>query len=129
MSDEKKSIEFDGLEIPIQKVKPRRTGKDLQAIADDLGISPFEILLHAAAGNYEQLGYSAPTIERMTPDGDKYLENILPCSLRIAAAKEAAQYLHPKKRAIEHSGNADEPINLNFEGSILDLIKFARSKT
>lgn len=134
MTDEKEtnviSLDLEGAkaEIPVRQLaKGRRSSKDLQSIADEVGVCPFTILLQAAAGDYEALGYSDSHVQKRTPAGDAYMEEILPASLRIAAAKEAAQYLHAKKRAVELSGdNEKDPINLQFNGDVVELIKLAR---
>ena len=128
MSDEVKTVKIgddEGEEIPLKYLSGnRRKGKDLTALADEIGVSPFEILLNAAAGNWRALGYDSPTTTKMSPNGTYEVE-ILPIELRLMAAKEAAQYLHPKKRAVEHSGSDDAP-PIKFEGSHVDLVKLAR---
>jgi len=129
MSDKNPSItiELEGnvTEIEMRKLSGnRRKGKDLIQLADEIGVSPFEILLHAAAGNWRELGLAGPTITKFGPNGSYEVE-ALPIELRIHAAKEAAQYLHPKKKAIEHSGS-DEGPPVQFQGSLIDLIKLAR---
>ena len=68
---------------------PAKTGKDrsrIKALLDDMHCDPFVILAHIALGNATELNLDAP-IEV----GD-----------RKDAAKELANYLAPKLRAIEH---------------------------
>lgn len=66
-----------------------QTRRDANAIADRLGCDPFEILVHFAKGDADALGYDGGTI---------------PPDMRLQAAKEASQYLYPKRKAVEHSG-------------------------
>lgn len=133
MSDEvsKSTIISDdnwGLEeIPLKFLTSnRRKGKDLIVLADELGVSPFEILLHAAAGHWRELGYDSPTVTKMTPQGSYEVE-LLPIELRLMAAKEAAQYLHPKKKAIEHSGSEDGP-PIKIIGTTDELVERVRAR-
>lgn len=106
-----------------------RSSRKLTTIAEEMGICPFTMLLHAVAGNYQAFGYDKPTIIKMSKDG-VYEEEVLPVPLRLMAAKEAAQYLYPKKKAIEISGAEDAtPVKMQYEGSIIDLINIARGKT
>lgn len=129
MSDDKiRMIKIGDAEIPVQhKTKIRKSSKDLQAVADELGVSPFEILLHAASGNWEALGYAEGSRVVIGKNG-AFEQDILTPEIRINAAREAAQYLHAKKRSVEVSGNQDEPLNLKFEGSVFDLLKLARGE-
>lgn len=129
MSDEKlPTVKFEDLEIPITPInKKRRSSRGLQEIAEEAGVNPFEILLHAAAGDWEALGYTHPTRIITTKGGGSYEEDILTPEIRIGAAKEAAQYLYPKLRSVEVSGDSEkDPIGFEFKGSILDLVKLAR---
>jgi len=119
-------IRVGDTEIPFRTIeKGRRKGKDLSLVADEIGVNPFEILLYAAGGLWQELGLTSPTITKVSAQGNEYEVEALPIELRIAAAKEACQYLHPKKRAIEHSGSDDAP-PIKFDGSYADLVKLAR---
>lgn len=133
MSDTKEvlTIEDENGEKDHFKIKylttNRKKGKDLNILADELGVQPFEILLRAAAGDWRGLGYSSGFETKYTANGTAYEVDILPIDLRIAAAKEAAQYLHPKKRAIEHSGS-DELPPIRVEGTTDAIIERVRSR-
>jgi len=119
---------IDGIEIKYVQ-KQRRTNKELTQVADEMGIDPFIILLQAASGDYKAFGYESATITKMGKDGQTYEEDVIPVGLRVAAAKEATQYLYPKKRAIEVSGDPlGGPVRLQYEGSIVELIRTARGK-
>lgn len=76
---------------------------DAQALADRLGVDPLEILLHAASNNYKELGYDSAIQTKLVGE-NAITEDTIPVSIRVQAAKEAAQYLYPKRKAIEHSG-------------------------
>lgn len=71
--------------------------------AHELGIDPFEILLLFAAERYEALGYSERTTSKETQDGKVYEIWTISPEMRLQAAKEATQYLLPKRKATEHS--------------------------
>lgn len=76
-------------------------------IARILDCNPFEILCRFAMGDHIGLGLKRGKI---TAD------------LRFYAAKEAAQYIHPKRRAVEHSGPDGGPINVK-EQLVSDLVQ------
>lgn len=93
--------------------------KDLQELADKLGCNPVEILLRFAMNDWKGLGYESET--RLLQDGlrgDKEIMNIPP-ETRMKAASEAAQYLYPKRKAIEHTGAEGQPLF----NTLTDLVK------
>lgn len=77
-----------------KKGTPNKQAEELRDIADRLGVNPFEVLLLFAKGDWKALGYKK---RKYAPDPE-----IHP-SIRARAAAEANQYLHPKRKAIEHS--------------------------
>lgn len=94
-----------------QKGTVNKKTQELQEIADKLNCNPFEILAHFANGDWKSLGYKAE--ERTvgyTKQGDPIKEETIPPRLRCDAAKEAAGYLYPKRKAIEHTGKDGNPI-------------------
>ena len=92
------------------RIKGERNYKTKEAneIADRLGIDPFIILLHIAAGDYQALGYDSAVKIKVTKDGGTITEDTIPIELRRQAASDAVQYLRPKLKAIEHSGKVDQ---------------------
>lgn len=73
----------------------------------ELNCDPFEILLLFAKGDWRALGYPSPErVKTVTESGFEITEDIISADLRASSAKEACQYIHPKRKAIEHS-NAD----------------------
>jgi hypothetical protein len=86
------------------KGTPNRTTLPLQELAQKLNCNPFEILLRFAMGDAKGLGYALDTVEQTTPKGDIIEKPLITPEIRVKAASEAAQYLYPKRKAIEHSG-------------------------
>ncbi len=76
--------------------------KDLYEIANRLKVSPFEILLQIAKGDWKSLGYESGFKSCWTSAGIEYEEAIIKVDHRLMAAKEAARYLYPQRKAIEH---------------------------
>jgi hypothetical protein len=68
----------------------------LEEIAAQYKLSPFEVLMKIANREWESLGY--PSEDKITPQ------------LQAHCAAEAAQYLHPKRKAVEHTGKEGQPI-------------------
>lgn len=85
------------------------TNKDKQALAERakaLGVDPFQILLLFAAGNWKALGYPEEFDHKSTKDGMVSVR-VISADLRGKCASEACQYIHPKKKAIEHTGEVN----------------------
>jgi len=76
----------------------------LEEKARELGCDPFEILCRFALGDWKGLGYKEEFSFSPTQKGEVVEKPIIPPELRQKAAAEAAQYLYPKRKAIEHSG-------------------------
>lgn len=81
-----------------KKGTPNKVNRTLAEKAAELGCDPFEILCHFAMNNFRALGYSRK-------------DSIDP-KLRKSAAADAAEYLYPKRRAIEMTGQDGSPIQM-----------------
>lgn len=84
--------------------------------AHELGIDPFEILLHFANGDFKALGM--PEEVMVLSMGQKGFVPSISADQRINAAKAAMPYLAPKQKSIElKSGEGDKPleITLNYK--------------
>lgn len=72
-------------------------------------MDPVDILFHIANRNYKALGYDKPTKTVMGLSGP-YEVDMFPLPLRASAAADVAQYIHPKRKAIEfHDKSEDKP--------------------
>ena len=76
-----------------------RTRK-IEEIASKFSIDPFEVLMMIAAGDWQGLGYSAPTRTSFAASGIEFEEPVIKVSDRSNAAKEAAKYLYSQKQAV-----------------------------
>lgn len=72
-----------------KKGTPNKSSVPAQQIAERLGVDPFEVLCLFVKGDAKKLKIKK---DQLTP------------GIRVAAAMEAAQYLYPKRKAVEHSG-------------------------
>ena len=86
------------------KGTPNKNALPLKEMAEKLNCNPFEILLRFAMGDWNGLGYKAEATYAPTQKGEVIEKPTIPPELRVKAASEAAQYLYPKRKAIEHSG-------------------------
>lgn len=84
-----------------RKGSPNKDTVDAQMLSKALGIDPFEILLHFAAGNWNRLGYKAATVTVHTSEDSSYEKDVISPELRVGAAKEAANYLLPKRKSLD----------------------------
>lgn len=71
--------------------------------AQQLGVDPFEVLLLFAKDDWEALGYPSPTYIKTNKDGSTQEVDRISPETRLAAARDATQYLLPKRKSIEHS--------------------------
>lgn len=94
-----------------RKGTPNKVQQTLQDKAAELGVDPFEILLHFAKGDWKTLGYkSSKRLVNVTDDGTKIYEDVISPQLRQKSAKDASEYLYPKRRSIEVSDpNGNDP--------------------
>lgn len=85
--------------------------QDLFDIAQRLNCNPFEVLLYFAKGDYEALGYENHQI-KVTKDGTTISELTISPELRQKAAKDACEYLYPKRKAIEIDTSEHRPLHI-----------------
>lgn len=93
-----------------KKGTPNTKTLSVQAIAEKLGVCPIEILFQIATNDWDALGYDDGTVTRCGAGGVTYDEDVIQLDHRLHAAKELAQYLYPKRKALELSNNEGEPL-------------------
>lgn len=95
----------------IEKKLQQRKKDLLAAKAAQLGIDPFEILLHLAAGDAQTLRMFRTDRDgnqvTNTETGEPVPVNIN-AHVRLGAASEACSYIYPKLKAVEHSVDEDQ---------------------
>lgn len=69
---------------------PNKRSLDIMAKAEELGVCPFEFMARTIKGDAA------------------WLKDVPEMDHRVACAKELAQYLAPKRKAVEHSFNPAE---------------------
>ena len=87
--------------------KPNTPNKATQTLIEKcakLKCDPFEILLLFANGDWKALGYEeAQKIKGYTQDGSPIYEDRISEELRQKSARDACEYIHPKRKAMELS--------------------------
>jgi len=96
--------------------------KELLTITEELGVHPFEVLLHFVKGDWRSLGYKSGTRQILTKTGDIVEIDVIEPETHLKAASEACQYLYPKRKAVELSGEEGKPL------SFTDLISKANQR-
>lgn len=91
------------------KGTPNKTTQDLHEIAERLECNPFEVLLHYAKGDFKALGYEEHQ-SMVTKSGEVVMVLTITPELRQKSAKDACEYLFPKRKAIEHTGKDGEKL-------------------
>lgn len=81
---------------------------DLLDISERLKCNPFEVLIHFAKGDFKALGYDHHQI-KVTKDGTTVSELTISPELRQRSAKDACEYLFPKRKAVEHTFDSSMP--------------------
>lgn len=84
------------------KGTPNKDTLELIAITEKHGCNLFEILVLFAKGDYEALGYEKERVKTITEFGTVYELTITP-ELRAKCAEKACEYIHSKRKAVEHS--------------------------
>lgn len=82
-----------------QKGTPNKKTADIEAKLEAIGCDPIELLARIANG--EPLQARIPG----SPEHSEPVEQWPTLEQRIAAGKELAQYVAPKRKAVEHSGH------------------------
>lgn len=84
------------------RVKGSINKRNLQVeeIAAQFNIDPFEVLMMVAAGDWEGLGYDAATRTSFAASGIEFEEPVIKLSDRVQAAKEASKYLYSQKQSV-----------------------------
>jgi hypothetical protein len=75
-----------------------------------LGCDPLDVLVLFAKGDWRALGYESATVTKVTAQGEVIQVERITTDNRIAAAKEAAQYIYAKLRSIEVSDPEGNPV-------------------
>ena len=83
---------------------PDRRSRGAEARAEELGIDPFAVLLLLAGDRWAELHPGEPETDA---EGRR---RHVPLELRLKAAKEAAAFLHPKLKAVEHAAANENPL-------------------
>jgi len=83
---------------------PDRRSRGAEARAEELGIDPLAVLLLVAGDRWAALHPGEPETD---PEGRR---RHVPLELRLKAAKEAAAFLHPKLKAVEHAAANEDPL-------------------
>lgn len=84
--------------------------QDLFDIAQRNNCNPFEVLIWFAKGDFEALGYEHHQI-KVTKDGTTVTELTISPELRQKSAKDACEYLFPKRKAVEHTFENPEKLD------------------
>lgn len=103
--------------------------KSIWEIAERTGQNPIEIIWAFAYGDWESLGYKDPQMEKATKFGPVYEDRIQPKD-RLDAAKFLCNKMFPDLKSIEVHGDSDkDPIQVNHNADLKELILIARGKT
>lgn len=84
---------------------PNKDRSTVLEIAQSVGCDPFKILCQFAMGDFKGLGIEEFTT-KIGGEGAYEAFSISP-ELRQKSAKDACEYLYPKRKAVEHSGSID----------------------
>ena len=103
-----------------QKGTVNKNTQELLDLANKHNCNPFEVLIMFANGDYEGLGYEKERTVSISEWGAVYELTITP-ELRAKCAEKACEYLHPKRKAVEHSVSPETQIS--YEEFIKSITK------
>jgi hypothetical protein len=85
-----------------KKGTPNKKTVEAQEIAKRLKCDPFELLILYAKGDWKALGYKSETVTKFI--GNNMVEEpVISAELRATSARNACEYIYPKRKAIEQS--------------------------
>jgi len=79
---------------------------EAEALAQKLGIDPFEVLLRFAAGDWKGLGYKEEMRAVAHSEEGTVYDYTIPTPVRAKCAEKATEFLRPKLKSIEFTGDA-----------------------
>lgn len=80
----------------------------VEVIAANFELDPFEVLMMIATGDWKGLGYDGKTKTTFTMNGIEVEEDNVPIRERCNAARECCRYLYTQKHNIKHEMSDDE---------------------
>jgi hypothetical protein len=83
-----------------QKGTRNKLNQNVEEIAAQFEMDPFEVLMMIAAGDWKGLGYETKTKTTFSAAGIEIEEDNVPLAQRCQAAKEAAKYLYAQKQSV-----------------------------
>lgn len=119
-----KGVRYGGRE----KGTPNKTTQELHDLARELDCDPFKILLLFAKRDYAALGLPEYTMKVVGrgEDSIEIEELTISPELQQKSAKDAAEYLYPKRKAIEHK--MEETVTKSLEQYLLEVGQNKESK-
>ncbi len=103
---------------------PNKKTADLLERSKKLGIDPFTVLLMFCKRDWKGLGYKSGTILKATKSGECFEVDVITPDNQLTAACAAAQYMYPKRKAIEvkeDPGNRPRPLKDLSDDELDDL--------
>ncbi len=91
-----------------KKGTPNKKTSDLEARCVELGVSPWDFLLHCIAGNWKALGYEGPTVNIYSGNAVN-VEDTIPIAIRAKCAATACEYLYAKRKSVEGTVTLEAP--------------------
>jgi hypothetical protein len=93
-----------------QKGTPNKATEELQEIARKFKYHPFEIMMMYAHRDHKALGLPEYTTIAVTESGERIEKLTISPELQEKSAKDANEYLAPKRKAVEHTGKNGEKL-------------------
>jgi len=134
--DQSPSASKDGCIMPAPKGSPKHGGRqkgtpnkstqNLLLKAEELSVDPFEILLLYVKRDWKALGFATENV--LDKEGFETSVPRISMETQIECAKEVCQYIYPKRKAIELSGDLENPVQISMTlDDRKELLKAARS--
>jgi hypothetical protein len=106
------------------KGTPNKKTQELMDKAEELGADPYTVLLLFTKNDHEALGYDKHTVVGVSKSGEAIEGLTISPELRAQCARDACQYIYPKRKAVELSQDADNPVFAPLSREeIIDAIK------
>jgi hypothetical protein len=108
------------------KGTPNKRSQMAIELAEKLKIDPLKNLLHFAAGDWAALGLKEFET-RVTKDGQMIEIPVITADMRLLANRDAAKYIYPMLKPVEHVDEAQDEIGNQVTGIKIDLEERKRS--
>lgn len=83
---------------------PNKNSKEVAALVASNNCDPVKFLCALINNDWKMAGYKSEFEDQLTPKGDIIQKPVITLDHRVRAALDIMNYIYPKRKALEHTG-------------------------